>query len=370
MVSSVALKPMEIIADKNAGFGARLNSVRSVMEANAQQMLAALPRHITPERMTRVALNSITRNPKLLDCTPTSLFRAITEAATLGLEPDGVLGQAYLIPFKDEVVLVPGYKGLIDLARRSANISTLFARSVREGDFFDYREGDDPKLDHKPSDDPDRENKPITHVYAVCVLRDGGVQRNVWSRAKVDKHKERFSQGWKRAERGKKDSPWHTDWEAMARKTVIREMVNRGEIPVSVEVQRLAAREELYENAQAGPAPGQSIQVSDLAAMLNAPPTTRRIEDDTSQDPEAAKDAPVTDDASQDGPATDGLSEPEVPKSLADYARAVRSAKTVKQVDVLEAKWITGEDCPLSSEEFEAGKAFAEWKRSQIGGAA
>lgn len=249
--TAIAAPPREVnlkeafarIGDKNLGAGVRINSVRDVMEANKQAMFAALPKHITPERLIRVAMSSIRDNPKLLDCTPASLFDAITEAATLGLEPNGVLGHAYLVPFKNECTLIPGYKGLIDLARRSSTISTITMELVYQGDQFAYQYGDDPFIRHKPNDtDPQRHEKPITHVYAVVQLRDGGVQRKVWTTPQINAHKERYSKSWKMS-----DSAWQTAWSVMAKKTVIRDMINRGEIPVSVEVQHMAAREEMLE---------------------------------------------------------------------------------------------------------------------------
>lgn len=237
------------MGDRRAPLAKRIESVRGILEANKDSIFQALPRHITPDRLMRVVLTSIRKNPKLMECSPESLFGAITEAASLGLETDGVLGHAYLIPYGAECVLVPGYKGLIDLARRSSNISTLKTNVVRKGDYFEWEEGDSPILKHRPSDDADREDQPVTHVYMVAVLRDGGIQRNCWPVARIERHKEKFSQAWKRAERGKKDSPWHTDWDAMARKTVVREAIARGELPVSVELQRLASREEQFEAA-------------------------------------------------------------------------------------------------------------------------
>lgn len=243
------------IKDRSLGVSSRLRSVGEFLTLNKGTMLTALPKHITPDRLIRVALNCIRKTPKLLDCTPESLFGAIIEASALGLEPNGVLGHAYLVPYRTECTLIPGYKGLIDLCRRSSTISTLTAECVHAGDKFAYQLGDDPYIRHIPNDeDVKRHEKPVTHVYVVIGLRDGGVQRKVWSRAKVDAHKEQYSQGWRWAEKGdkskgggKKDSPWHTNWQAMAKKTLIRDMVNRGEVPVSVEIQNLAMREELYE---------------------------------------------------------------------------------------------------------------------------
>lgn len=230
------------VSDQSLSVGARINCVGDVMRAMSHQMMAALPKHLTPDRMIRVALNQIRKNPKLLDCSAASLFGAITEAATYGWEIGGIAGHAYLVPYKDECTLIPGYKGLVDLCRRSGQISTISCEVVHAGDEFSYSLGDDPHIKHKPNDrDPGRDSKPITHVYLVVRLRDGGIQRSVWSQQKIDAHKEQYSQAWKRAENpqfgkpAKRDSFWHTAWPAAAKKTVIRDMINRGLLPISAE---------------------------------------------------------------------------------------------------------------------------------------
>ena len=86
----------------------------------------------------RTALTAINKNPKLLECTPASLISALLQAAQLGLSPDGILGEAYLIPFYDSrfqkniVQFIPGYRGLVQLAMRSGLIKTIQSREVYE----------------------------------------------------------------------------------------------------------------------------------------------------------------------------------------------------------------------------------------------
>lgn len=242
------MSALEIINDRKAPQGQRVKTVGQFLEANADTVFGALPKQVTRERMIAVTLSSLRKNPALLNCDPLSLFAAVTEAANLGLIPDGVLGQAYLVPYKEECVLIPGYKGLIDLARRSSTISTIRTAVVRKGDEFEWREGDDPCLRHTPSPDADYlDDEAITHAYMIAVLRDGGVQRNCWPVAKIKAHARKYSASFRS---GKKDSPWITAFEAMARKTVVRESIGRGELPVSVELQSLACREELYEHRE------------------------------------------------------------------------------------------------------------------------
>src|SRR5690606_10013457 len=93
--------------------------------------------------------------------------------------------------------------------------------------------------------DYDTSDKAVTHVYLIVRDRENVVIcRSVWTKAQVERHKERYSAAYKS---GKKDSPWLTNWQAMARKTVIRDAVARGELPVSVDIQQMATNEEVIE---------------------------------------------------------------------------------------------------------------------------
>lgn len=237
------------VQDRRANPLLRVRSLKQLIEANQESLFQALPKQVRPERLVSVFLGCVRKNPKLLDCKIESVMDALRKAADLGLEPGDALGFAYLVPYKDECVLLPGYKGLIDLSRRSGNVSTVFTEVVRDGDYFTYTRGHDPKMEHEPSLADDRHTKRITHVYAVFKLRDGGVQWKVMTRAEIEHHKEKHSQSWRNAEKyGKKDSTWHTDWEPMARKTVVRMMINSGEVPVSPEIQSLVGLETRIES--------------------------------------------------------------------------------------------------------------------------
>ncbi len=237
------------IGNKQLAVSTRVSSVEAVLRASADKILQTLPKHLSADRMVRLFLREIRSTPKLLDCTPESLFAAMSEAASLGLETDGVLGHAYLIPYGPECQLIAGYKGLLDLARRRDRI-LIKTRCVYPEDHFEFQEGDDDFIRHKPNEKPDADlrTERITHVYLIAKDEHGLVIcRSVWARNRVEAHKEKYSQAWRRAENGKKDSPWHTNWDAMARKTVIRDAIARGELPVSAEIQRLASREEAAE---------------------------------------------------------------------------------------------------------------------------
>ncbi|EIL88576.1 recombination and repair protein RecT [Rhodanobacter fulvus Jip2] len=229
------------------------------------QMALALPKHMTADRLARIALTEIRKNPKLAQCDQTSFLGAIMQLAALGLEPGGALGHAYLIPFDKrgklaggqwgvvgtEVQLILGYRGMLDLARRSGQILSLEARAVYAADHFEVELGLDSKIVHRPNwTAADRGE--LTFVYAVAKLKDGGVQFDVMSRADIERVRNE-SQGFKAAvsaaEKHKKDptSTWHDHFEPMALKTVIRRLFKY--LPVSIEIQRAVG---LDEQADAG----------------------------------------------------------------------------------------------------------------------
>ena len=150
-------------------------TMQQYIKAMEGEIAKALPSVITPERFTRMVLSAISTNPKLGDCTPQSFLGAMMTAAQLGVEPNTALGQAYIIPYRNKGVLEAsfqlGYKGLIDLAYRSGDVSIIQAQTVYENDTFDYELGLDPKLKHIPAV-KDRGN--ATHYYAIFKTKDGG----------------------------------------------------------------------------------------------------------------------------------------------------------------------------------------------------
>lgn len=121
--------------DQNLPVTSKTATIRGLLEKSRKQLEMAIPKHMTVDRLLRVAMTSIQRTPKLLDCTPQSLLACVMTCAQLGLEPDQFLGQAYLVPFKDTeknitvCTLIPGYRGYIALARRSGEVANGFRSS-------------------------------------------------------------------------------------------------------------------------------------------------------------------------------------------------------------------------------------------------
>jgi recombination protein RecT len=212
-------------------------TINGMLEAYKNQIAAALPKHITPDRMARLALTAIRRNARLGEADPISLFGAIIQSAQLGLEP-GI--NAHLVPFKNnrrggviEVQMIPDYRGLVALARRSGEITRFKAEVVRENDEFDYEDGTQAHLRHKPAIHNRGE---IIGAYAIAKFRDSEDTEFVFMpREDIDAIRARSKSA--------DDGPWVTDYAAMAKKTVAKQLVKW--LPVSVELQHAVQLDDL-----------------------------------------------------------------------------------------------------------------------------
>ncbi len=221
---------------------ANQKSVMGLLEQMKGEIARCLPKHLTTERMTRIALTELRKNPKLQECEPMSFIAAIMQASQLGLEP-GVLGSCYLIPFNNhkkgivECTFMPGYRGFLDLARRSGQIVSLVARAVYANDEFHYEFGLKENLIHKPAMDEPGE---LIAVYAVALLKGEGHQFDVMSRKQVDVIKN--------SSQGKNGDPWNKYYEEMAKKTVLRKLFKW--LPCSVEMQKVVSLDEQQEQGR------------------------------------------------------------------------------------------------------------------------
>lgn len=210
-----------------------------------KQLALAVPKHLNADRMARIAATEVRKNKALLNTEPTSFLGSVMQAAQLGLEPGSALGQAYLVPYGNQCQLIIGYKGMIDLARRSGQVLSLNAYAVREGDDFNFQLGLKPDIHHVPSLEADRIKKPITYVYAVATLKGGGYQFEVMSRAEVEAVKAK----------AKSKNIWNSYFEEMAKKTVIRRLFKY--LPVSIEALEIT-------NADAKREAGEKVEPDDV----------------------------------------------------------------------------------------------------------
>lgn len=229
----------EIVSSQN-----KANSLKALMASAKKEISAALPKHVTPDRMMRIALTEARKTPKLLECDPASFLGAVIQASQLGLEPGSALGQCWLIPYGREVNFQIGYKGMLDLAMRSEKVSHVAARAVYDGDEFEWEFGLSEGLKHKPCDNPGE----LTHVYCVLHLKNGCKMFDVMSKEQVDKVRKSSKSG--------NNGPWVTHYDEMAKKTVIRRLFKY--MPVSIELQRAVS---LDETVDAGESQGNSTVI-------------------------------------------------------------------------------------------------------------
>ena len=204
-------------------------TIFDVIQAGAKQFATALPKHINTDRFVRIAITTIRQNPKLAQCSQESLLGALMVSAQLGLEP-GTLGQCYLIPFENkrmgtvECQFQIGYKGLIELLRRSGQLSDIYSYTVYENDDFNIEYGLSRTLTHKPNFD---ERGEIKGFYAVAILKDGAKAFEYMTKEEIVKHEEKYRKG------SYKNDVWNKNFEEMAQKTVVKKLLKW--LPVSVE---------------------------------------------------------------------------------------------------------------------------------------
>jgi recombination protein RecT len=205
----------------------RTDAIAQIVTKNRHVIAASLPSGMSEERFGRLLLTASATNPALMSCDPRSFLAAGVTAAQLGLEPNDPRGLAYLIPFGNKVQLIIGYRGYLDLARRSGQVGAVNAYPVFEGDTFTYELGLQPTLTHVPDPDGDENPDTLTHVYAIARV-NGEPQFVVLTRKQVDRARAVSKTGDRR------DSPWSTYYVEMALKTAIRRLCKY--LPQTVEL--------------------------------------------------------------------------------------------------------------------------------------
>ncbi|MNO55008.1 recombination and repair protein RecT [compost metagenome] len=256
----------EKLASKAVSGPSKGKTINDLFEQMKPAIAQAIPKHLTPDRLLRIATTSIRTNPKLKVCTPESLLGAVMQCAQLGLEPS-ILGHAYLIPYKnknketgqyvDECQFQIGYKGLIELARRTGQISSIMAQAVYEKDQFEYEYGINEKLKHVPADG---DRGPVVKYYAYAKFKDGGYSFLVMSRRDIEIHRDKFS-------KAKSYGPWVDHFDEMAKKTVLKALMKY--MPISVEFQRAVDQDETTKHFD--PEAGDMSEVIDVTEWSENP---------------------------------------------------------------------------------------------------
>lgn len=233
------------------------NEIRIMLSAEKKKIAACLPKHIDFNRFARITLNAVANTPKLLDCDRGSFFNAILRSAQVGLEPDGLMGQAYLIPYGKQVQFQIGYRGYISLARQSGEISFITAEAVHENDDFDFNIFSTPKFSPLLKGDRGEligfvavarfKDETFQHVFMTCeevnAIRE---KSQAWKQALKDAVKDKDGNIVKFVNKWKKEIdsvPWFHHYKEMGKKTVIKRLAKY--LPQSV--QKAALVENLQE---------------------------------------------------------------------------------------------------------------------------
>jgi recombination protein RecT len=242
-------------------------SLMTMLDRLRPQLQAALPRSMSADRFSRIVLTEVRKTPRLLECQPNSFLGAVFTAAQIGLEIGSHLGEAFILPFRNkkrgftEATLVVGYKGLVKLMWESEQVASLSEVIVCAKDEIEFRQGDGEAILHTPYvPDPELLRKlaegakltkdqrdaldagPPIAYYSIIELKNGGRRRAFMWLNEVMAHRDRY------ARNVSDDSPWHTNFDAMALKTVIRKVARLA--PRSIErpsLQQAIALDELSE---------------------------------------------------------------------------------------------------------------------------
>lgn len=187
---------------------------KGLIEKNRAAFMQALPAHIGVERFLRVAITAGIQNPALTRCTAESIMGALLQSAQLGLVPDGLLGQAFIIPYGDKAQFQVGAQGLAELAVRTGRIAAIIPEVVHEKDEFEWwRDVERDHFKHKPyegDDDPGA----VTHAYCIIRRKDGTASVTVLPKSKIEREHRAHS-------KAKNSGPWQSHWSAMAKKTAV-----------------------------------------------------------------------------------------------------------------------------------------------------
>jgi recombination protein RecT len=321
-MSTAALKKVATGKEDNP-----LTALNHYLTRLKPQIALALPKHLTADRMTRLAMTAFSTTPKLQECSLESIAGSIMTAAALGLEPN-VDGQCFLVPYGRTCQCVPGWKGLVDLVSRSGR-AAVWTGAVFEGDEFDYALGDSPFVRHRPGEENDPDA--LTHVYAIGRVNGSDYPViEVWTVGKVRKHRDKYNK-----QGGKHYS--FRDWEMYARKIPLLQVLKY--MPKSIEMSNAIALSNAADQGNHAIIDGDFVKVTD-------PDTGRAIDQATGE---------ITDQRQQQQAAT------------IDYQTLLAQVEKASDADALDMLLDSGRDLPQA--EYVKLKQAVDDRRDVVNGA-
>lgn len=321
---------------------AKIQMIKAMYGELGNAIPPAIQKTLTPDRMARLAVTAMRQVRNLDQCTFASLAGALMVAAQLGLEPCTPLGHCYLIPRKNgrtgqfEATFQLGYQGMLELAYRTETIKSVTAKAVHANDEFLYEEGLDDKLVHRPYLGGDRGR--VVAYYAVIKFTNGGHAFDVMSFGDMVQHMERFAPTDYKS--GKVTGPWATDFDEMAKKTMIRRLFKMMRKSTDI-----IAKATLYDERVID----RDTATSELRPQFEEPRAAPQIESGLPEVPEFVDIEPET--------------EPKVAEEPETPAETARPAvKAVKRAPKKKAPTQpAGDSAPKPSPLAESVKQIEEW---------
>lgn len=195
-------------------------TVPDLLKNFSGEISKALPKGMEAVQFTRDAMTAFKNSPKLREVDPTSFMGALMTCAQLGLRPGvGALGEAWILPFKGQAQFIIGYQGMISLAHRSGLLDSVTTRMVHENDEFSVQYGTEDKLVHRPPTKGPRGE--AIGYYCVVKVKGGGYVFEYMTRQEMEAHRDEFAMA---RSGGRIVGPWRDNFDAMARKTMVRRL--------------------------------------------------------------------------------------------------------------------------------------------------
>lgn len=306
-------------------------SLARMLEGQSNRIKEISGGSVLPARLAQLAFLAVRKTPALQNCTVASVIAACLDAARLGLEPDGVQGA--IIPYKGSAAFQPMYRGLIALAFREGSVDAIEARVAFAGDDFRIELGSRPLIHHMITFAADgtggfvevseSERKPICY-YAVAHMR--GVSTFDFMRP------HEIEAIRKRAPSASRSSPWDTDYDEMAKKTVIKRLLKK--LPASARLRDALAHDNDIDAVEGELAAGATTQTSAKSGTGKMLAAKQKAEKAKAQ----AVDAPQTSSSDDeppdyiDGDGGEGEGDPPPPEKAADDAPLVALMRAIPRV--------------------------------------
>ena len=222
------------------------SKIHKQIESSIGELKKALPSHLSAERLSRLAMTTLKRNPKLYQCNPMTFLGALFQAAQIGLEID-VDGQCHIVPFFDNKTnqmlaqFIVGYRGYATLFYRHQSSVSLSIQTVYKNDTFiyDLAKGE---CSHVPPAFGQDRGEAIGY-YAYATMLNGGHSIKVLSKQEAFEWGKKYSKCWSRKDNNFiPGTPWDTSFNAMGMKTCMLQLSKV--LPKSSELQRALSMDE------------------------------------------------------------------------------------------------------------------------------